>query len=61
MLIEAHDRAMRERWTTTDDAELVERCGGRLEVVESSATNFKITTPADLEIAEALMARNSGH
>jgi 2-C-methyl-D-erythritol 4-phosphate cytidylyltransferase len=61
MLIEAHDRAMRERWTTTDDAELVERCGGHLEVVESSATNFKITTPADLEIAEALMARNSGH
>jgi 2-C-methyl-D-erythritol 4-phosphate cytidylyltransferase len=26
-------------------------------VVESSATNLKITTPADLEIAEPLAAR----
>lgn len=56
-LVEAHDRAMRERWVATDDAELIERCGGRVEVVESSATNLKITTPADLEIAEALVAR----
>jgi 2-C-methyl-D-erythritol 4-phosphate cytidylyltransferase len=61
MLIEAHDRAVRERWAATDDAELIERCGGRVEVVESSATNFKITTPADLEIAEALVARISAH
>lgn len=57
MLVEAHDRAMRERWAATDDAELIERCGGRVEVVESSATNLKITTPADLEIAEALVVR----
>jgi len=57
MLVEAHDRARRERWAATDDAELIERCGGRVEVVESSATNLKITTPADLEIAEALLVR----
>ena len=56
-LVEAHNRALRERWAATDDAELMERCGGRVEVVESSATNLKITTPADLEIAEALAAR----
>jgi 2-C-methyl-D-erythritol 4-phosphate cytidylyltransferase len=58
-LVEAHDRAIRERWAATDDAELIERCGGRIEVVESSATNLKITTPADLEIAEALATRIS--
>jgi 2-C-methyl-D-erythritol 4-phosphate cytidylyltransferase len=57
ILVEAHDRARRERWVATDDAGLIERCGGRVEVVESSATNLKITTPADLEIAEALAAR----
>ncbi|MGZ6187217.1 MAG: IspD/TarI family cytidylyltransferase, partial [Candidatus Binataceae bacterium] len=57
ILVEAHDRAIRERWTATDDAELIERCGGRVEVVESSAANLKITTPGDLEIAEALVAR----
>jgi 2-C-methyl-D-erythritol 4-phosphate cytidylyltransferase len=56
-LVEAYDRAMRERWAATDDAEVIERYGGRVEVIESSATNFKITTPADLEIAEALAAR----
>jgi 2-C-methyl-D-erythritol 4-phosphate cytidylyltransferase len=59
MLIEAHHRAVRERWVASDDAELIERCGGRVEVVESSPTNFKITTAADLEIAEALVARIS--
>jgi 2-C-methyl-D-erythritol 4-phosphate cytidylyltransferase len=57
ILLAAHDRAIREQWTATDDAELIERCGGRVEVVESSATNLKITTSADLEIAEALAAR----
>ena len=57
MLVAAHDRAIRERWTATDDAELIERCGGRMEVVESSAVNLKITTPADLEIAQALVGR----
>ncbi|HVB82827.1 MAG TPA: 2-C-methyl-D-erythritol 4-phosphate cytidylyltransferase [Candidatus Binataceae bacterium] len=57
VLVEAHDRALRERWAATDDAELIERCGGRVEVVESSATNLKITTLADLQIAEALAAR----
>jgi 2-C-methyl-D-erythritol 4-phosphate cytidylyltransferase len=57
ILIAAHDLAIRERWAATDDADLVERCGGRVEVIESSATNLKITTPADLEMAEALAAR----
>ena len=51
----------REQAEKLSDAELIERCGGRVEVVESSATNFKITTPADLEIAEALVARISSH
>lgn len=57
MLVEAHDRAMRERWAATDDAELLERYGGRVEVVEGSAINLKVTTPADLEIAQALVVR----
>jgi 2-C-methyl-D-erythritol 4-phosphate cytidylyltransferase len=57
ILVEAHARAARERWAATDDAELVERCGGRVEVVEHATINLKITTPADLEIAEALVAR----
>jgi 2-C-methyl-D-erythritol 4-phosphate cytidylyltransferase len=40
----------------TDDAWLVERAGGRVEVVESSPANLKITTPTDLTLAELLLA-----
>jgi 2-C-methyl-D-erythritol 4-phosphate cytidylyltransferase len=40
----------------TDDAWLIERAGGRVEVVESSPANLKITTPTDLRLAELLLA-----
>jgi 2-C-methyl-D-erythritol 4-phosphate cytidylyltransferase len=39
----------------TDDAWLVERSGGSVRVVESGPENFKITTPHDLKVAEALL------
>jgi 2-C-methyl-D-erythritol 4-phosphate cytidylyltransferase len=41
----------------TDDAWLIERGGGRVIVVPSSAENLKITTPLDLELGELLLAR----
>ena len=40
----------------TDDASLVEAAGGRVRVVESLEENLKVTRPADLERAEALLA-----
>jgi 2-C-methyl-D-erythritol 4-phosphate cytidylyltransferase len=40
----------------TDDAALVERLGLPVSVVEGPATNLKITTAADLALAEALLA-----
>ena len=39
----------------TDDAWLVERAGGTVRVVESSAANFKVTTPHDLTLADSLL------
>jgi 2-C-methyl-D-erythritol 4-phosphate cytidylyltransferase len=39
----------------TDDAWLVERDGGTVRVVESTAENFKVTTPHDLRVAELLL------
>ena len=39
----------------TDESALVEQLGHRVSVVEGSARNIKITTLADLEIAEALL------
>ena len=39
----------------TDDAALVEAAGGTVELVESPGHNLKITSPADLVVAAALL------
>jgi 2-C-methyl-D-erythritol 4-phosphate cytidylyltransferase len=41
----------------TDDAWLVERCGGRVVVVAAPKENLKVTTALDLELARLLVAR----
>ncbi len=55
VIMEAHEKAMNERFYGTDDASLVERCGGRIKIVAGSYCNIKITTPEDIFIAEALL------
>lgn len=54
LLIRAHQRAAGDEIVATDDADLVERLGAKVEIVEGSPINLKITTRADLELAEAL-------
>lgn len=44
----------------TDCAGLVEAAGGRVRLVPSGAPNPKVTTPADIPLAEALL-RAAGH
>jgi 2-C-methyl-D-erythritol 4-phosphate cytidylyltransferase len=39
----------------TDDASLVEAAGGSVRLVEAPADNIKVTTPADLALAETLL------
>jgi 2-C-methyl-D-erythritol 4-phosphate cytidylyltransferase len=56
LLIDAHERARAAGITATDDADLVERLGQRVEIVEAAALNLKITTRSDLQIAEAIAA-----
>jgi 2-C-methyl-D-erythritol 4-phosphate cytidylyltransferase len=41
----------------TDDASLVEAQGGTVRVVAASPENLKVTTPLDLLLAQALLAR----
>jgi 2-C-methyl-D-erythritol 4-phosphate cytidylyltransferase len=43
----------------TDDAAVVEAGGGRVVVVAGLADNFKITEPADLDRAGAVLARRA--
>ncbi|MGH2695042.1 MAG: IspD/TarI family cytidylyltransferase, partial [Actinomycetota bacterium] len=50
----AHERAESEGHLATDDAELVERYGGTIAIVEGSRANLKITFPEDLQLAEAI-------
>lgn len=39
----------------TDCAAIVERAGGRVRIVPNTAPNLKVTTPADLALAEQLL------
>ncbi len=55
LLIAAHSDGPTEGMVATDDAFLVERMGTRVEIVPGSALNFKITTPEDLRMAQALI------
>ncbi len=55
ILKEAHIRALKEKYTGTDDAELVERLGKRVKIVEGDYRNIKITTKYDIAIAETLL------
>lgn len=54
-LVEAHDRAVVEGFEGTDDASLVERLGIKPVIVEGEEWNIKITTAADLELAESIL------
>jgi 2-C-methyl-D-erythritol 4-phosphate cytidylyltransferase len=53
----AHERARAEGFVGTDDATLVQRAGGRVKLVKGTPHNFKITTPDDLALAEAIVAK----
>ncbi|MGI8520648.1 MAG: 2-C-methyl-D-erythritol 4-phosphate cytidylyltransferase [Actinomycetota bacterium] len=55
ILKEAHERARREGFEGTDDAQLLERLGYRIALVEGTAANPKLTHPEDFELAEALL------
>lgn len=58
VLKKAFDEAAADGFVGTDEASLVERSGQRVAVVMGSARNIKITTPADLELADFYL-RNS--
>lgn len=55
VLRRAHALAAAEGGVATDDAGLVERLGVRVDAVPGDRAAFKITVPADLDQAEALL------
>jgi 2-C-methyl-D-erythritol 4-phosphate cytidylyltransferase len=57
VLKKAFDEATADGFVGTDEASLVERSGHRVAVVMGSPRNIKITTPADMELAEFFLKR----
>lgn len=59
LLSTAYTEAVRDGVSVTDCASVVERSGHPVHIVEGDETNFKITTPYDLTVAEFLVANNA--
>lgn len=55
IIFEAHEKAMRDGFLGTDDACLVDRLGYKVDVVEGSYENIKITTQEDILIGEVFL------
>lgn len=55
-LREAHAQDPQRVRAATDDAMLVEKAGGKVLIEPAPPANLKVTTPADLRLAELLLA-----
>ena len=60
ILKKAFDEAASDGFVGTDEASLIERSGQPVAVVMGSPRNIKITTPADMELAEFYLRVASG-
>lgn len=54
-LLKAMRQAFRENFIGTDESMLVQRIGKKINIVEGSVFNFKITTPEDIKLFERLV------
>ncbi len=57
IIFEAYNKAKKDHFEGTDSASLVERLNVPVALVESPKSNYKITTPEDLEIAELILSK----
>ena len=55
LLREAYSKVFEKQVVVTDEAAAVESLGQKVHLVETPFLNLKITTPADLAVAEALL------
>lgn len=59
LLREAYAAVTARGLSVTDEVSAVQAVGGRVKFIESRHPNLKITTPADLALAEALLKNRS--
>ncbi len=55
LLKDCHERGRQRGWSVTDDAALFELCHIPVKIVMGEETNLKVTTPADLALAELIL------
>ena len=55
LLIEALERAIKDGYFVTDEAQAMEYSGYKCEIVEGHADNIKITRPSDLLMASVIL------
>ena len=55
LIYEAHIKAYKNGFVSTDDSALVENIGVNPEIIEGDYRNLKITTPEDIDIAAVLL------
>lgn len=60
LLYDANLYAEKHNFSATDDASLVEMFGHTVSIVESDATNIKLTTPEDLVFADLILKWKKG-
>ena len=58
LLIEAYEAVAARGLVVTDEVSAVQAIGAKVKFVESLHPNLKITTPADLALAEAMLERH---
>jgi 2-C-methyl-D-erythritol 4-phosphate cytidylyltransferase len=54
-LKQAHSKARDESFAATDDAQLIERYGGRIAIVPGDPANIKLTYEDDFVVAQAMI------
>lgn len=57
LLKQCHEQGRQQGWEVTDDAALFEKLGLPVHTVLGEETNLKVTTPADLAIAELILEK----
>lgn len=55
LLISAYQKAFEENFYSTDDANLIERLGTKIKLIEGEQSNLKITTKEDLLFANTII------
>lgn len=60
LIVDGYEKAQTDNFTGTDDASLVERLGQKVKMVRGNSSNFKITYPLDLELAQLLIKKRQG-